>query len=238
MTTAVTSNAIQTQRLQAISDRVWEKYQELRELSNMTLNSKLDIKKTTKVKIEAIKRNLIDFKNLCQDEQLKTSINGICHDLDNMPFDGTTQLFTAHNVKKTTSNKIEFICCAIKRYEYKDQFICDYCLCTFTYSKFIDYVGVAAGASIGAIGMGMGAICFTGLATVTGGIGPIMLYLASGALGFSATAVGGAVIAASVDTDFEGQFRDILEASFLYELVQRGHAIIKDRTVFITHDRA
>ncbi|CAF1035089.1 unnamed protein product [Adineta steineri] len=225
----------QGQRIQTISDRVWNIYEQIREVSNLTVNAKLAVKKATKVNVEAIKTNLNGFKELCVDAQLKESISGICHDLDYMPFDGTTQLFIAHNVKQTTSNKIEFVCCAVRKYEYPEQYVCDYCLSTFTYSKFIDYGGVVAGAGIGAAGVIIGTISI-GSAFVTGGVSLAILGAIGGITGLGATAFGGAILSAAMDTDIEERFKEILEASFLYELVQRGHAVIHDRILFITHD--
>ena len=40
----------------------------------------------------------------------------------------------------------------------------------------------------------------------------------------------------ATNTYVEVEFREILEASFLYELGQRGHEFIRDRNLFITHD--
>jgi len=214
-----------SQQIQKISDKVWVVYEKIQEMSNITKNATLTVKKTLKVKPDAVKQTLNDFKNICEDGILKHAIDSICHDLEYMPFDGNTQLFSAHNIRGATSNKLEFVCVAIRKYEYKKEYVCDYCISTFSYKKFIDYGGVVGGIGIGGSGVLMGVIAFGSIAT--GGTGPIILGAISAVLGISATIGGTAILASAVDTSIEAGFNEILEASFIYELTQRGYGMIK-----------
>jgi len=221
----------QVQLIQRISDQVWEVYENITTVENLTKAAKLGISKTTNVKVDAVVLNLKAFSELCMDPITKVKIHAMITDVENMPFHGSTQTFLAHNVKTSATNKLEFVCVAIRKKQVnvdgKTHYLCDYCLSTFTYSKSIDVVGVGVGAGVAAAAVGLGAISAVSIAT--GGVGLIIGGSVAALFAAFAAVGGSAQIAASVSTEFETNFNTILEASFLYELVQRGHAHLNDR---------
>lgn len=213
--------------VQKISNRVLEVYDDLQKISNITEDAKLAVLKSTKVRPRALIRTLEDFKQCCQDENLKSNVQMVINSVEDMLPGGDTTLFVCHN-KKDLKTKLEFICVAVRMY---DKNACDFCVSTYSYAKSIDKESLAVGVGAMAAGVGFGALACLGIST--GGVGFILAGAASAILGIGSAATGAALTVAATDTSLEKNFKDILEASFLHELVSRGHAVLQDGQLFI-----
>lgn len=231
-----TSNTTKKQVIQRISDRVYAIYESIRNSKSSRKNESLHIKKATKVYFGAVKKNLEGFILVCTDKQLKQEVQGIMDDAENMAPDGSTKLFIYHNNVEPSSSQLEFICFAIRKHKKENnnnEDVFDYCIATYSFSKHKN----ATGESIGA-GLLTGALFWTGatlMILATGGMGAaVAAPMIMGGAGLATT--GGIVLAASSDTNISASLREILEARFLYELVQRGHANIEKQTLYITHE--
>ena len=64
----------------------------------------------------------------------------------------------------------------------------------------------------------------------TGGAGPIVCGLLMAAVGVANTAAGAGLAASAIDTTIDTTMKEFVQASFFYELLQRGHARLESRT--------
>lgn len=142
---------------------------------------------------------------------------------------GETRLFVCHS-KKDLKTQLEFVCGAVRMYKYNNENVCDFCISTYSYAKSIDKEALAAG--VGALTGGVAFGALAGLGIVTGGVGPIILGSIAAVVGSLSIMGGAAVTTAALDTELEANMKDILEASFLKELVSRGHAVLQDGRLF------
>ncbi|CAF1036328.1 unnamed protein product [Didymodactylos carnosus] len=80
------------QIIQRIKDDVSKIYDRIRNnASDKTSDTKFTIKKTTKVYVTAVIKNLREFQDVCVDQQLKKQVNGMCIDV------GICRLMEQHN---------------------------------------------------------------------------------------------------------------------------------------------
>lgn len=216
--------------VQNISNRVMELYTDLQKMSNITQNAKLAVLKSSKVRPRALIKTLEEFKLNCQDADLKSNVQNVINSVEDMFPGGETRLFVCHN-KKDLKTKLEFICGAVRMYEIGSELACDFVVSTYSYARSIDKEALGFGVGAMATGIGFGAL--GGLGILTGGVGFIIAGSIAATLGIVSVATGTAVTVAATDTTLEANFKDTLEASFLHELVSRGHAVLQDGRLFI-----
>jgi hypothetical protein len=219
--------------IQNINNRVMEIYDDLQKMTNVTKDASLAVLKSTKVRPRALVRTLEGFMSDCKCSDLKTGVQGVIYSVEDMMPGGETRLFVCHS-KKGLKTELEFVCGAVRMYKYDNENVCDFCVSTYSYAKSIDKGALAAGVGVMTSGVAFGALA--GLGIVTGGVAPIILGSAAAAVGILSITGGVAVTTAALDTELEANIKDILEASFLKELVSRGHAVLQDGRLFLTHD--
>lgn len=114
--------------------------------------------------------------------------------------------------------------------------VCDYLLSTYSYKEKINRAGVGLG-----IGMTTGGVIAAGGATLalclaTGGLGFFILGGIAVASGVGMTVGGGVVIYKSTDTNIQAKFKNILEASFVHELMGRAFAEVENGQLYLKLD--
>ena len=57
------------------------------------------------------------------------------------PFDGNIRVFTASTFDGSCKSSVGYVAVAVRKYEYRGQFICDYIIASKFYSKKIDIPG-------------------------------------------------------------------------------------------------
>lgn len=223
---AVESSGLLGVFIQKISNKVLEAYNDLQKMSHIKSTAKLAVIKSSKVRPRALIRTLNDFKELCQDEELKSNVQMVINSVEDMLPGGDTKLVVCHS-KKNLKTKLEFICVAVRMYAPD---ACDFCVSTYSYAKSIDKESLALGVGTLASGIGFGALA---LWFSIGGPMTADTAVAAAIAGIVSAAGGAALTVAATDTSLENNFKDILEASFLHELVSRGHATLIDDKLFI-----
>lgn len=218
--------------VQKISEKVLGIYNEIQSYSNITQDAKLSVIKSTKVRPRALLRSLENCKNGFVDKNLKTEVECVMANIEDMVPGGETRLFVCHT-KEDTKTKLEFVCAAVRMYKYENENVCDYCVSTYSYSKSIDKAGMGLGIGLLTTGLAFSAVAAFGF--ITGGTGFIVLGSISTLVASGTTLFGTVETIAASDTQIQAEVRDLLEAYFLKELVDRGHATLQDSKLFITN---
>jgi hypothetical protein len=213
--------------VQTISDGVMKIYENLPKMVNQSKDTRLGILKSTKVRSRALIRSLENYIRDCKSSELKQDVQNVIYSIEDMLHGGETRLYVCHT-KRNIKTELEFVCVAVRMYKYDGETVCDYCMATYSYAKSVDTgLAVVGGTSIGT-GVAFGLFAFA-----TGGAGAVVLGCIGGALGL----FGAGATATAFDTSVTGDMKELLEASFLHELVTRGHAMIgTDRRLYITNE--
>lgn len=185
-------------------------YEELKKTNNKWQETKLSISQGRMVHPEVLIKILENFRDRSYSKVMKDEgeVMKIISSIKHMAPGGDGRMFICHN-NEMHASKLEFACVAIQKYMYNDIEVCDYLVTTYSYGQRINCMGVATGGLTSTLGFG--ALIF---GVATGGIGFAIL-------GHIASFLGLGTMAISYDITVSGRLRDIPEASFVYELVER-----------------
>ena len=146
--------------------------------------------------------------------------------------DGSVKLFTRYIINEQNLNSLTYFCLAVRKYKLKEETVCDYVTATFGQQNRAtrDDTRAAGGSGLTKISLGL-----SSLTSMVQGVGLKILTMAGSAV---AEFVGEYFTKTATSPPASITFSTILEASFVYELVQRGYAEIdeNERALSLTVD--
>jgi len=205
--------------IQKVTDAVLEVYEKLKR-STRREETKLSVIVARKVRQEGLIEILENFRGRAYSQVMKDEAQVMISSIKYMVPGGDAKMFICHNHVNDES-KLEFACVVTRKYMYHGMEVTDYLVTTYSYQQEVNTEGLVVGAT--ATGIGFGALV---LGFATGGIGFMIAAPIYGLLGIT-------TMAASSDTTINSGLKDIIEASFVYELVERGHTEIENGKLYL-----
>ncbi|CAI4220602.1 unnamed protein product [Auanema sp. JU1783] len=118
--------------IQGVKNNVMKHYKQMENLGYVKEDT-LHVKKSMKIRTAGLVTNLKSLKGMCESKELRTGIDGVVVDVENMFPGGGARMFTSHN--SGIGGKLEFVCVAVYKYEINGQEACDYIMAHFSHKN-------------------------------------------------------------------------------------------------------